>query len=542
MKPLLLFLNQPSSELEIVEEKKAADELFKAGFNVKEKEEIVVNLVNRGASYLENHELADACNAFSSSQSFISGEVYLFVFDKEGRIIAHGEQLQLMFQNLYNTKDQFGTLYVQNIIKTATVNGNWISYGWRDAIKRTYIKKISKHGEDFIIGAGYYPHTKSDAVVNMVKAGVSLFNETLKLGYSISEPFSTMNYPLQSIFTYGDLYLFALGFDGTVYAQGDRPGLTGTNALDYQDTNGNYPNKEIISKLKLKDLGEGIWIEYNSKNTLKRVYAEKVIDGKENYYFIACGYYPDASEEAALNLVGKASQYVEGHGRTASVDIFSTKRDNTYRYGDLSITLYDSKGTVIASGSNDELIGKNMFNDKDEDGNLYIQRIVQQANAGGGWVPCKLKNAYQSIYVEPVKIGLEKYVLTSGIYAVSKSETMVILVKSGIAALQAAIVPQDAFSVFIQPNGGYIRGDLKLFVFDTNGICFAWGDNHQLIWKNIIDWKDQKGKHFIRTMIEAVTFGPSKVTFQFNGRKAIAHVELVEKNNKKYIIGSSFYL
>jgi hypothetical protein len=43
-------------------------------------------------------------------------------------------------------------------------------------------------------------------------------------------------------------------------------------------------------------------------------------------------------------------------------------------------------------------------------------------------------------------------------------------------------------------------------------------------------------------MIEAVTFGPSKVTFQFNGRKAIAHVELVEKNNKKYIIGSSFYL
>jgi hypothetical protein len=84
-----------------------------------------------------------------------------------------------------------------------------------------------------------------------------------------------------------------LGFDGTVYAQGDRPGLTGTNALDYQDSNGNYPNKEIISKLKLKDLGEGIWIEYNSKNTLKRVYAEKVIDGKENYYFIACGYYPD---------------------------------------------------------------------------------------------------------------------------------------------------------------------------------------------------------------------------------------------------------
>jgi cytochrome c len=536
--------NKPTSELLIEDTKAAANELYNKQFNVKEKEEIVIKLVNRGAEYLKNpsHDLANVCNTFSSSQSFISGEVYLFVFDKEGRIIAHGEQLHLMFQNLYNSKDQFGTLYVQNIIKTATSEGIWVTYGWRNAIKRTYVKKVSKDGQDYIIGAGYYPHTKSDAVINMVKAGVSLFNETLKFGFSISEPFSTMNYPLQSIFTYGDLYLFALGFDGTVYAQGDRPGLTGTNALDYQDTNGNYPNKEIISKLKLKDLGEGVWIEYTSKNTLKRVYAEKVIDGKENYYFIACGYYPDASEEAAINLVAKASQYVEGHGKTASVDIFSTKRDNTYRYGDLSITLYDSKGIVVASGANDELIGKNMFNDKDEDGNLYIQRILQQAHTGGGWVPCKIKNAYQSIYVESVKIGIDTFVLTCGMYAVSKSETMVILVKSGIAALQAAIIPQDAFAVFIQPNGGYIRGDLKLFVFDANGICFAWGDNHQLIWKNIIDWKDQTGQFFIRTMIEAVKFGPSKVTFQFNGRKAIAHVELVEKNGKQYIIGSSFYL
>ena len=309
-----------------------------------------------------------------------------------------------------------------------------------------------------------------------------------------------------------------------------------------QDTNGIFPNKEIINKLKLKDIGEGVWIEYTSKNALKKVYAEKVVDNKGNYFFIACGYYPDASEDAAISLVGKAYQYVEGHGKTASVDVFSTKRDNAYRYGDLSITLYDDKGMVIACGANDELIGKNMFADKDEDGNFYVQRILKQAQAGGGWVPCKLKNAYQSIYVEEVKIGIDKYVLTCGIYAVSKSETMVILVKSGIAALQAAKTAEDAFAVFIDPNGGYIRGDLKLFVFDINGICFAWGDNHSLIWKNIIDWKDQTGQQFIRAMIETVAFGPSKMIFQFNGRKAIAHIELVEKDNKKYVIGSSFYL
>lgn len=535
-------IKEPSSELLIEEIKKEAEDLFNQGFNAQKKETVVVQLVDRGADYLKNHDLANTCNYFSSSPEYISGEVYLFVFDKEGRIIAHGDQSQLMFQNLYNAKDQFGTLYVQNLIKTATPKGVWISYGWRNAIKRTYIKKVSKEGEDYIIGAGYYPHTKSDAIISMVKAGVSLFNETLKLGYSISEPFSTMNYPLQSIFTYGDLYLFALGFDGTVYAQGDRPGLTGTNALEYIDTNGVYPNKEIINKLKLKDIGEGVWIEYTSKNAIKRVYAERVIDQKGNNYFIACGYYPDANEDAAINLVAKAFQYIEGHGKTLAIDIFSSKRDNTFRYGDLSIILYDTNGVIVACGSNDELIGKNMFNEKDEDGNYYVQRILKQAQAGGGWVPCKLKNAYQSIYVEEVKIGIDKYILTCGIYAVSKRETMVILVKSGIAALQASKIPQDAFASFIDPNGGYIRGDLKLFVFDTNGICFAWGDNHKLIWKNIIDWKDQNGQLFIRTLIEATKFGPSKTVFSFNGRKAVAYAELVEKDGKKYIIGSSFYL
>lgn len=533
---------QPLSELSTENMVAEAQTLFVKGFDIPEKEKTVIDLVNRGAAYLQKNELADACNAFSNSSDYISGEVYLFVLDKEGRIIAHGDQQQLMFQNLYNAKDQFGTLYIQNLIKTATPEGTWTSYGWRNAIKRTYIKKIAKDKQDFIIGAGYYPHTKSDAVVNMVKAGVSLFNETLKLGYSVSEPFSTMNYPLQSIFTYGDLYLFALGFDGTVYAQGDRPGLTGTNALEYMDTNGVYPNKEIINKLKLKDVGEGIWIEYTSKNALKRVYAEKILDNKGNSYFIACGYYPEGNENAAVNLVSKAFQYVQGHGKNASIDVFSSKRDNTYRYGDLSITLYDNKGVIIACGSNDELIGKNAFNDKDEDGNLYVQRILQQAKAGGGWVPCKIKNAYQSIYVEEVKIGIDTYVLACGIYAVSKSETMVILVKSGIAALQSAKIAQDAFALFIDPNGGYIRGDLKLFVFDTNGICFAWGDNHHLVWKNIIDWKDQKGQPFIQTIIEATQFGPTKVTFTFNDRKAIAHAERVEKDGKIYIVGSSFYL
>ncbi len=61
----------------------------------------------------------------------------------------------------------------------------------------------------------------------------------------------------------GDLYLYALDFDGNIMAQGERPGLIGQNSLNYQDSEGRFTNKEIIQKLR--DAKEGVWVEYKSK-------------------------------------------------------------------------------------------------------------------------------------------------------------------------------------------------------------------------------------------------------------------------------------
>ena len=80
----------------------------------------------------------------------------------------------------------------------------------------------------------------------MVKGGVTLFNKLLSEGYPISEPFSTINYPLKSAFAVGDLYLYVLDFKGNVYAHADRPGRVGTNALDEPYEGGRFINQEII--------------------------------------------------------------------------------------------------------------------------------------------------------------------------------------------------------------------------------------------------------------------------------------------------------
>ena len=102
---------------------------------------------------------------------------------------------------------------------------------------------------------------------------------------------------------YGDLYLYALDFNGRIWAQGEDAELIGRNVLDRTDAKGKPINKEIITKLKQKEEGQGIWIEYSSKNALKYTYAEKVKDAKGNYYFIACGYYPEINRDKTVDLV-----------------------------------------------------------------------------------------------------------------------------------------------------------------------------------------------------------------------------------------------
>ena len=183
-----------------------------------------------------------------------------------------------------------------------------------------------------------------------------------------------------------------------------------------------------------------------------------------------------------------------------------------------------------------------MLKEQDEDGMFYVQRIIKQAKQGSGWIPCKLKNAHQEILVDTVNLGVEKYIITCGMFAVSKNEKMVMLVKSGIAAFESVSKIDEALSLFTNPKSGFLRGDLKVFVFDLSGVCYAWGDNKELVFKNIINWQDQNGTYFIKDMIEATKFGPCRTTFSFNGAQAIAHVERIEKQGKQYIIGSSFYM
>ena len=508
------------------------------GFNAKAKQQDVIDLVESGISFFDKNSLDVAMNAFTHEQQFNVGELYLFVFDYNGVCFAHGSEEELIWKDMYDAKDSYGSLFVQEIISQADEGGGWVSYSWRGASKRSYVKKITKEENSYVIGCGYYPHSKSDAVVDLVKGAIQHFKDVvIARGGEVTEAFSTISYPLGQ-FIKGDLYLYALNFEGTIMAQGERPGLIGTNTLEYKDAEGVYVNQEIIKKLQ-KTSG-GIWQEYISKNAPKIVYAEGIEDLKGKRYFIACGYYPDADRRQVVELVKRGYQFFKRNGRSTASSVFSDKRSNQFRYGDLSLVVHSFDGKIIADGGNPDLVGMSAIDFQDQDEKYIVREFISKAKSGGGWISYKLKNAYKISYIEQIELGTEKYVISSGFYPISKEENMILMVKGAVSAFNAEIITKS-LRKFVTINGGFLRGDLWIYVIESSGIVLAWGIDETQVWKNMINERDDNGQPYVRTLLNTAKRGPARVTFKTQGKERMAYAQQVKRDGRTYLIGSSYY-
>jgi len=512
-------------------------------FDIEAKRHDVEQLVEKAAVAFEKSKtLENIFNAITSDPQYQKGELYVFVYDFDCVLLASGQQTEMIWQNFYNYRDQFGSPVVRKLVESAKKGTGWVTYEWRGAIKVSLVKKVKKFGKEYVLGAGYYPFSKQDNVVSLVKGAVALFNQHVEDNRPIADAFAEFGYP-KGRFVLGDLYIYSLIMSGPRkgehVAHGERSGLIGVNQWNYRDASGKYVNQEIVEKLHAST--EGVWVEYESKGAPKKAYAEKVIDKKGIEYLIACGYYPDANREEVIKLVDKGYAFMKAHGISQAASDFNNIDNPEYRYGDLYLFVFDTKGKCLAEGGNPQLVGTNMFDEKDEDGRLWVREIIEKAKDGGGWIDFKFKNSFKSIYAEMVDMGVEKLVIGSGTYPSTKMETMTLLAKSATGLLKTAKETKEAFAEFVKPEGSkFIRGDLSIFVFEKSGICFAYGDNHDLIWKNLSFMKDAEGRSLVSLFDEVVDKGPSKVMYTVNNNRTIAYIESLERDGITYIIGSSF--
>jgi signal transduction histidine kinase len=89
-----------------------------------------------------------------------NNDLYIFVYDLEGKVVAHGARRELVGLNRWATKDPDGKLYVQEFANVAKgKNAAWVEYKELNPAQNNKVMKKASYVEHFngmVIGAGIY--------------------------------------------------------------------------------------------------------------------------------------------------------------------------------------------------------------------------------------------------------------------------------------------------------------------------------------------------------------------------------------------------
>lgn len=118
-------------------------------------------MVEKAAAFMKANGKEKTFREFTEGTAFKKNDLYIFVVDMNGVILAHGGNPKLVGKDMSNLKDAGGKLFIKEIIDEANAKGSgWTDYRWANPVskkidlKSTYFQKVN----DVIIGCGVYKH------------------------------------------------------------------------------------------------------------------------------------------------------------------------------------------------------------------------------------------------------------------------------------------------------------------------------------------------------------------------------------------------
>jgi cytochrome c len=117
-------------------------------------------LVKKAIAFIKANGKDKAFAEFSNPKGqFVDRDLYIFVYDIDGRVLAHGQNARMVGRDMSDAKDADGKEFVKERIEIAKTAGKgWQNYKFshpltkKIADKTAYIERV----DDFIVGSGAY--------------------------------------------------------------------------------------------------------------------------------------------------------------------------------------------------------------------------------------------------------------------------------------------------------------------------------------------------------------------------------------------------
>jgi len=117
-------------------------------------------LVKKAVAYIKANGRDKAFAEIGNSKGlFVDRDLYVFVYDMNGKCVAHGFNAKMVGKDLIEMKDADGKYFVKERIEIAKAKGKgWQDYKFTDPLtkqienKLAYVEKL----DDLIVGSGIY--------------------------------------------------------------------------------------------------------------------------------------------------------------------------------------------------------------------------------------------------------------------------------------------------------------------------------------------------------------------------------------------------
>lgn len=121
----------------------------------------VIAFVQKAVDYAEANGKEKALQEFMDKNGeFIKGELYIYAYDFNGTVIAHGGQPNLVGKNLIDMMDANGVPVIKDLIKIAQDGGGWLDYMWPNPVDDNQIEPkagyVMKVDDTWFLGSGLY--------------------------------------------------------------------------------------------------------------------------------------------------------------------------------------------------------------------------------------------------------------------------------------------------------------------------------------------------------------------------------------------------
>lgn len=238
------------------------------------------------AHYMKDGKQALA--AFSRAGEFLDGELYVYVIDNKGLMLASGgPSVTLVGRNILELKDTEGKAFIREMVDLAKTKGSGsVDYRWLNREHGAVERKVVffKQVNDAIVVVGQYiPRaTAQEAKTLLLKAVGAVKLE----GRASFARFNSLN----GGFIQDDLYVFVVELNTMVMeAHGSMPRLVNRNVKELKDPDGKLIIQEMVRIARAKGQGELSYKWRNQvtgKNENKTSYLQRTGD-----YLVAVGYY-----------------------------------------------------------------------------------------------------------------------------------------------------------------------------------------------------------------------------------------------------------